>query len=51
MVGAMEWDMDRFHAAFPNTPSVVETEPCSLPAIDDNGNFFSTPGNCGGTRA
>jgi hypothetical protein len=50
MVGAMEWDMDRFHAAFPKTPSIIESDPCSLPAIDDNGKFFSTPGNCGDTQ-
>jgi hypothetical protein len=34
MVGAMEWDMAHFR----------------IPAIDDNGQLFSTAGNCGDTQ-
>jgi hypothetical protein len=44
---AMQWDMAQFDAAFPNKPFAFETDPCSIPAIDNNGNFFSSPGNCG----
>jgi hypothetical protein len=47
MESAMQWDMARFSAAFPATPFAIEADPCSIPAIDNNGNFFSSPGNCG----
>ena len=45
--GAVTWDMSQFDAAFPDKQFAVETDPCSLPAIDNNGMFFSSPGNCG----
>jgi hypothetical protein len=47
MEGALDWDAAQFAKAFPNRPFTIETDPCSLPALDDNGNFFSSPGNCG----
>jgi hypothetical protein len=47
MEGALDWDAAQFASAFPDRPFTIETDPCSLPAIDDNGNFFSSPGNCG----
>jgi acid phosphatase len=50
MVGAMEWDMAHFHTAFPTTPFVIQADPCGIPAIDDNGKLFSTPGSCGDTQ-
>ena len=50
MVNSIEWDMAQFHTAFPNKPVVLQTDPCGMPAIDDNGQLFSTPGNCGDTK-
>jgi Beta-galactosidase len=47
MESAMLWDMAQFRTAFPTIPITLETGPCSMPAIDSNGNFFSTPRNCG----
>jgi glycosyl hydrolase family 42 (putative beta-galactosidase) len=44
---AMTWDISQFDSAFPDKPFTIETDPCSIPAIDENGNFFSSPGNCG----